>query len=171
MLGATRVALSIHLEDVSVGVASRPTRKRRKMDRRIIGRSVIDTESKMDEETKSEVFLKNISDDDCGVIAFQAITGMSRKRSIQALKRAYVEGVGTFRSALMLALADRGYEFEEKEVMPGEHTLALFASTYDNGVFMLWVEGHVCILRDGDTLNFSDWNDVLEHVDIVRKAR
>ncbi len=124
----------------------------------------------MDEETKSEVFLKNISDDDCGVIAFQAITGMSRKRSERVLKHAYVKGVGTFRSALLAALEDHGYVATDKEVMPGEHTLALFASTYDNGVYLIWVVGHVCVLRNGDLLNASDWNDVIENIEEVVKV-
>ena len=124
---------------------------------------------KMDAELKSEVFLTNVTDDDCGVIAFQAVTGASRKRSMELLKEAYVAGVGTARSRLMQALLNCGYEFEAKEVQPGEHTVALFASTYDYGTYMIWVENHVTVLRDGDLLNAGGWNDVIYHIDKITK--
>lgn len=125
----------------------------------------------MDDELKSEVFLENVSDDDCGVVAFQVITGMSRKRSMRLLGDAYMRGLGMFRSKLIEALTDQGYELESKEVQPGEHTAALFASTYDHGTYLLWMESHVAVHRDGDLFNPSGWNDVISSIHHVTKKK
>lgn len=115
-------------------------------------------------ERRSEIMFQNVGTSDCGVIALQAITGLTRDEAMKvAVELAgYQEGVGVWRGRLNAALDKLGYKVEKIGINHGD-TPATFAVTHEYGVFLLYTDGHVMVLREGDLLNAKgEWRAPLE---------
>jgi hypothetical protein len=97
--------------------------------------------------------LSNITGSDCGVIAFQAITRQSRSESERLCREAgdYQDGEGISRLGMQLALRRVGFKADLVYV-PGE-TVAVFAATHEYGTYLLFTDGHVMALIEGDLYN------------------
>lgn len=109
--------------------------------------------SSLTPERRSEIMLSNITDHDCGVIAFQAITGRDRASAERLCrdKGSWDEQEGIPRGGLNLALMYAGYDL--KPVSCHGDTSATFAVTHEYGVYLIYTEGHVAALVEGDLFN------------------
>ena len=108
---------------------------------------------KLTPEERSEVLLGNIDTSDCGVIAIQAVTSLRRADAERACERyGYHSGVGMDRAGQIGLLVKLGYSVELIEPDLGD-TPATFAMTHDRGTYLLWTDGHVQTLKEGDLYN------------------
>jgi hypothetical protein len=109
--------------------------------------------STLSPEERSEIMLSNITGSDCGVIAFQAITGMDRVESERLCREAgdYQDGEGISRYGMQLALRRVGYKAEP--VYVSRETTAVFSLGHEYGTYLLFTDGHVMALIDGDLYN------------------
>lgn len=113
-------------------------------------------------ERRSEILLTNISKDDCGVIAFQAVTGRPREEAMEImLASGYEPGKGTDSNGVELALKQLGYKVEPVPAPEVLDTAATFALAHEYGTYVVHVVGrrgqktygHVMALLDGDLHN------------------
>lgn len=105
-------------------------------------------------ERRSEIMLTNISESDCGVIAIQAVAGVSRERAERLCKEhgSYEPNRGTPRGGLERVLDYLGVEFVEVEDYYNA-TPATLACEHPYGSYLVYVERHVMALVDGDLHN------------------
>lgn len=122
--------------------------------------------SSLSPERRSEITLQNISTSDCGVIALQAITGLTRSEAERLCGEVggYQIGIGIARGGLNRVLFHLSYNLTMMRVWeePGL-TVASFATTYEYGRFLIYTESHVSALVDGDLFNAKgDWHAPVE---------
>lgn len=104
-------------------------------------------------EQRSEITLRNIGGSDCGIIAVMALTELSRTKSERLCKDKgdWVEGEGISRIGLKLALCHAGYTCT---LTPCEgDTAATFSLTHEYGKYLIFTEGHVAALVEGNLYN------------------
>lgn len=126
--------------------------------------------SRLTPEQKSEIMLSNIDTSDCGVIAIQAVAGIGRAEAEKvAMNFGYRPGHGTPRGGIDSAVRSLGYRVESVEIDPGE-TAATFAVTNDYGRFLVYTDGHVMGLVEGNLTNSrGQWRERVEAVKRVSK--
>lgn len=97
--------------------------------------------------------LSNITESDCGVIACQAVTGLSRAEAERLCRERgdYEDGQGISRAGLSLALMSVGYKVEP--VSCAGDTAATFSMAHEYGKYLIYTEGHVEALVEGDLYN------------------
>jgi hypothetical protein len=118
----------------------------------------------MNQERRSEIWLQNIADDDCGVIALQALTRRSREDVEELAKECYTPGSGTDRLRLANLLTKIGLA-PSHVGMEDRATPATFAIEHEDGRYLLFTKGHVMALIDGDLHNSTgSWSDPLQEV-------
>lgn len=116
-------------------------------------------------EERSEILLSNIDQKDCGVIAVQAITKLSRPTALKLmLERGYDPATGTKRGIIERLLTSVGFRCEYRpEETRG--TPATFATTNEYGLWLVYVERHVMALVEGDLHNSrGHWHSRLDGV-------
>lgn len=119
--------------------------------------------SSLSPEQRSEIMLSNITNSDCGIIAIQAITQMSRAESERLCREAgdHQDGEGISRLGLIFALRRVGYTCQP--TLAERETAAVFATTHEYGTFLVFTDGHVMALVEGDLHNGrSDWHAPVE---------
>jgi hypothetical protein len=125
--------------------------------------------SSLSPERRSEIMLTNISKSDCGVIAAQAVTKLSRAaaESLVVEHGDYEYGVGISRGALNRALQHAGYVVTPIEFDRGS-TAATFVAGHEWGTYLIYTDTHVMALVEGDLFNGSgDWHSPVEEAYIV----
>lgn len=127
-------------------------------------------------EQRSEILLTNIDKADCGVIAFQAITGLCREAAeVKMEARGYSKTEGTPRGTVEAALKAEGYKIEARPLFDGggRETAATFALTHEYGTFLIYTERHVMALVDGDLHNSrGHWSREVELAEeVIPKKR
>lgn len=121
--------------------------------------------SSLSDEHRSEILLTNISTSDCGVIALQAITGMSRAEAeaVATEKAGYEHAVGVPRGGMNKCLRELGYELEFVAGMSAGFTTATFAFDHEYGTYIVYTDAHVMAVIDGDAHNSrGDWHSPVE---------
>jgi len=106
------------------------------------------------DEQYAEVFKGNISTSDCGVVAFQAVTGLPYVEAEQRMTDhgGYTPGSGTPRGGIELALAMLGYDAEVVELETQESPASL-AVREEYGSFLIYIDTHVMALVEGNLYN------------------
>jgi len=122
------------------------------------------------ERIKSEVFRENLEDDDCGVIAAMAVTGLSYEETRELLApifRATASGRGLYRSDLNALLRTHGWIVQEVEV-PYNLTVAMVPDRFTDGHYLIGCPGHLMACVNGELFNSrSKWGapvDGIAHV-------
>lgn len=125
--------------------------------------------SSLTPEQRSEILLTNIDTSDCGVIALQAITGRKRKpMEALAKKNGYSPTTGAPRGCLEKALESIGYR--TRKLDPRGETPATFSMTHENGLYLIYTEGHVMALVEGDLHNSrGNWRLACESITEVTR--
>lgn len=132
-------------------------------------------------DDKSEIFLTNVFSDDCGVIAIQAITGVSRSVAMSAAQdEGYTkDGEGMPTKGVLNAIAKlTGKIMVEQDDLDDyfQETVATYCAAHDDGVYLLFTKHfnprrperagyHFVTLRDGDPYNAGQlgqfWHDAV----------
>lgn len=121
--------------------------------------------SQLSDERKSEITLTNISTSDCGVVALQAVTGLSRAEAeaVATEKAEYKHGVGVPRGALNRCLRELGFELEYVAGQSAGFTTATFAMDHEYGTYIVYTDAHVMALIDGNPHNSKgSWHEPVE---------
>lgn len=108
-----------------------------------------------DDRIKAEVFRENLEDDDCGIIATAAVTGLNYEETqylLDGVFRATASGRGVSRLALFNRLRDRGWIVDEIEV-PYNCTVAMVESRFPDGRYFIGMPNHIMALVDGELFN------------------
>lgn len=104
--------------------------------------------------------------------AIQAVTGWSRARALKVAKADahYRDGSGVTRGNIERALVANGFEVEAVAYDPHD-SVATFALANDWGTFLVYVDGHVMALVDGDLFNGrGNWGKPLDGATKVLSA-
>ncbi len=120
--------------------------------------------SSLSDERKSEITLANITHSDCGVVACQAVTGLSRREAERLCTEAadYKYGVGISRGALNRALQSIGCKLTNMRLQHND-TVATFSLRNEYGKYLIYTDGHVCSLVEGDLRNMrGGWHAPVE---------
>lgn len=120
--------------------------------------------SSLSDERKSEITHQNITHSDCGVVACQAITGLSRAEVERLCTEVadYEHGVGISRGALNRALRSIGCKLNRVQLGHGD-TVATFSLRNEYGKYLIYTDGHVCSLVEGDLRNMrGGWHAPVE---------
>lgn len=121
-------------------------------------------------EQEQEITLRNIGTSDCAVAALMAVTGWPRLKAEPLLEAGgYRSDTGAPRGSIELALEQGGREalVQDRAGWHGD-TPATFSMTHDVGLYLLYVEGHVMALVDGDLHNaVHRWGRPLDGVTLV----
>lgn len=116
--------------------------------------------SSLSPERRSEILFTNIGDSDCGVIALQAVAGISRKKAERVLRKHGWDEFGTPRGGLEAAAVELGFKVKQRPVI--RETPATFSAAHEYGSFFIYVTtktlkgeygGHVMALVNGDLHN------------------
>ena len=126
--------------------------------------------SSLNPARKSEITFENIELKDCGVVALQAVTRLRRQQAVELLsEHGYSPDTGTTRGGLEKALDELGIGWELMDLDPTD-TVATFALRHEWGRFLVYVEGHVMGLIDGDLYNSrGHWHDRLSSVTRIKE--
>lgn len=110
-------------------------------------------------ERRSEITFGNVTSDDCGVVALQAVADLKRAEAMAALLgKGYEPGEGTTRGSVEEALRALGIDCYTSYDIGGE-TPASFALDHDSGSYLLYISGHIMALVEGDLHNARGfWN-------------
>jgi hypothetical protein len=126
-------------------------------------------------ELRSDIFLENIEEADCGLIAIQAVTGMKRAAVERLAEEEFKGRTGMRRGSIEELLLQAGYSCETLAVDPRLETPATFSLTHEWGRFLLYTnspegKGHVQALVEGDLHNArGSWSCPLLAVTKVTK--
>ncbi len=116
-------------------------------------------------EARAAIQRQNLTHHDCGVVALMAVTDLPYGKAAQLCrKHGFTDTGGTPRQALPAALLDLGVQFNSTQ-WHGNDTVATFALRHEYGRYLLYIEGHVMPLVDGDLYNARGfWSAPLEMV-------
>lgn len=121
--------------------------------------------SGLSDQQRSEIMLTNITEADCGVIAYQAVTGSKRPEAERLCIElgGYAPGKGIHRGGLNRALAAAGYSLTLSANERDGFTVATFVFSNEYGKFLIYTHNHVMALIEGDCHNSrGDWHSPIE---------
>lgn len=106
------------------------------------------------DERRSEITFDNIAQSDCGITALQAVCGLPRREAEELLTREgeYTPNVGTPRGGVEAAALAAGFAVEPVAFDPSD-TAATFSLRNEYGRFLVYTEGHVMALVEGELYN------------------
>ncbi len=129
--------------------------------------------TQLDPDRKSEITLANITDSDCGVIALQAVARLRRVDAVNLARTVggWKDGHGMTNYNIHRCLTSLGHRIVPEQHSPGA-TVATFAVTHEYGRFLIYTDGHVGTLIEGDLRNMSkaEWHCPIESVIRVELA-
>lgn len=108
-------------------------------------------------EARAAITRSNLTHHDCGVVALMAVTDLPYSKADQLCRRhGFTDTGGTPREALPQVLHDLGYPHRPAEFHHGE-SVATFALRHEYGRWLVYIDGHVMPLVDGDLYNARGW--------------